>query len=322
MNIQPLVEKIAREVERHAIPGRPGAYRRYLTGDANPYGCADAANIWYTLGIFPRDLDFRAACVAELRKFQDPETGLFSEPTHHTYHTTAHCAAALELFDARPLFPLAALDRFRTPAGITEMLETLDWHQHYGHIAAGIFAALLVTGHRDPAWQDAYFGWLAGHCDPETGLSVPGVIGRPLSKIMHMVNWFHMLFNFLACNRPIPRPEALIDSCIDIIRSADFPREFNIGLGFGEIDWCFCMNRASRLTDHRFAEVRELLRRERGLLLDYLTSSPEIADLHCGSDLHSLFGTVCALAELQLALPGEMETDIALRNVLDRRPFI
>ena len=38
MNIQPLIDRIAREVERHAIPGRPGAYRRYLTGDANPYG--------------------------------------------------------------------------------------------------------------------------------------------------------------------------------------------------------------------------------------------------------------------------------------------
>ena len=75
MNIQPLIDRIAREVERHAIPGRPGAYRRYLEGDANPYGCADAANILYTLGKFPRDLDFRAACVAELQKFQDPETG-------------------------------------------------------------------------------------------------------------------------------------------------------------------------------------------------------------------------------------------------------
>ena len=40
------------------------------------------------------------------------------------------------------------------------------------------------------------------------------------------------------------------------------------------------------------------------------------------NDLHSLFGGVCALCELQQALPGKIETDIPLKLVLDRRPFI
>ena len=40
------------------------------------------------------------------------------------------------------------------------------------------------------------------------------------------------------------------------------------------------------------------------------------------NDLHALFGAVCALAELQLALPGELRSSVPLRNVLDRRPFI
>ena len=40
------------------------------------------------------------------------------------------------------------------------------------------------------------------------------------------------------------------------------------------------------------------------------------------NDLHMLFGTCCALAELQAALPGEIITDYPLRLVLDRRPFI
>ena len=39
-------------------------------------------------------------------------------------------------------------------------------------------------------------------------------------------------------------------------------------------------------------------------------------------DRHMLFGTVCALAELQQALPGELESTVPLKLVLDRRPFI
>ena len=41
MNIQPLIDKILREVDRHAIPGRPGAYCRFPDGEVNAYGCAD-----------------------------------------------------------------------------------------------------------------------------------------------------------------------------------------------------------------------------------------------------------------------------------------
>ena len=40
------------------------------------------------------------------------------------------------------------------------------------------------------------------------------------------------------------------------------------------------------------------------------------------NDLHMLFGTMCALAELQSAFPGRFLTDKPLKLVLDRRPFI
>ena len=40
------------------------------------------------------------------------------------------------------------------------------------------------------------------------------------------------------------------------------------------------------------------------------------------NDLHMLFGAVCAVAELQIALPGELRSTYPLRQILDRRPFI
>ena len=88
-----------------------------------------------------------------------------------------------------------------------------------------------------------------------------------------------------------------------------------------EIDWVFAMNRASRQTPHRFAEVKDLLWDMAQEFLPWLMSLDESShDMF--NDLHMLFGAVCAAAELQLALPGLIRTDVPLKNVLDRRPFI
>ena len=115
MNIDKLVENIRGTVERHRI--EPGGYRRWLWNNAsggrqlgvNEYGCADAANILYTIGCFEGDPAARENWVRTMQGMQDPETGLFHEATHHPFHTTAHVTAALELFDARPLYPVKAM---------------------------------------------------------------------------------------------------------------------------------------------------------------------------------------------------------------------
>ena len=103
-NIQDIIEKIAAVIDTHKLSD--GRYARWITPGKNnrdtginPYGCADAANILYTIGRFPSDADARAEWVKALREMQNPETGLFNESTHHPIHTTAHCMAALELFD-------------------------------------------------------------------------------------------------------------------------------------------------------------------------------------------------------------------------------
>jgi hypothetical protein len=105
INLDEIIVKAEKTVASHKI-GK-GNYARWLWQNAkndrqlgsNPYGLADAANILYMTGSFPQDDEERAEFVKNLRSFQDPETGLFNENTHHTYHTTAHCTAALELFD-------------------------------------------------------------------------------------------------------------------------------------------------------------------------------------------------------------------------------
>lgn len=326
MNIQPLIEKFADAVEQHAIPGRPGAYCRNLGQEINPYGVADAANILYTIGRLERDPERRAAWIRELQAFQDPETGMFYEATHLPMHTTAHCIAALENFDAAPLYPLTELEKYRTPEGITDLLENLEWRGNpnpHGHVGSGAFASLFNTGHTDLAWQNSYFQWLEDHCDPDYGMSRAGMVNNPCPAPYHLFDWFHYLFNFSACHRPFPRVETLIDTCIRLFRENELPTTgFNARFGFWEIDWIYCVNRSTRQTKYRFDECQEVLHEEKDRLLGLLMNCKDFTTLKFGDDLHMIFGTLCAVAELQIALPGELISETPLRNILDRRPFI
>lgn len=328
--IDGLAEKARRTVESHALGN--GAYARWLWQDEqgtralgiNEYGCADAANILYTIGAFPGDVAQRQACVAALRGLQKPETGLFQEPTHHPIHTTAHCVAALELFDALPDHPLRALESFLCKDALYEKLGSLDWVGNpwpQSHQGAGLYAAMLITGLATLQWQDWYFDWLRENCDPEYGMSLRGAIQtgkKPPAH--HMCGWFHYLFNHAYAKRPIPHPDRLIDTCIKMYKENEMTLPFGRMVGFMEIDWVFCLNRAARQTTHRFDEVQACLAEFAQGYLAYLDALPEDDD--GWNDLHMLFGAMCAVSELQIALPGELRATRPWKNVLDRRPFI
>lgn len=329
MNIQPLIDKIYGIVESHKL--ETGVYARYLwqneQGDrkmgVNEYGCADAANILYSIGRFPQDPEERKCWVAAMQKMQDPQTGLFHEDTHHPIHTTAHCIAALELFDALPLYPLTELKQYLDTDKLFPFLSSLNWEHspwNNSHQGAGLFAAMTITRTSTPAWEKAYFGWLRDNCDPATGMGLKGRHGTaPLCHQLY--GWFHYLFNHEYAHQPIPHVEALIDTCIDLYKQNNLTDKFAREVSFMEIDWIFAMNRASRQSPHRFHEIKELLWDHAQKLIAYMESLDDKTHDQM-NDLHSLFGGVCALCELQQALPGKIETDVPLKLVLDRRPFI
>ena len=121
VNLDPVVEKIIRVLQAHKL-ARPGEYCRFLWDSPeknrklgnNEYGCADAVNIRYSLGLPGAEPEEREETIRTLQAFQNPENGLFQERDHHPYHTTAHCIAALEILDAAPLHPVRALAQYET----------------------------------------------------------------------------------------------------------------------------------------------------------------------------------------------------------------
>ncbi|MBV9812058.1 MAG: hypothetical protein JO326_04860 [Acetobacteraceae bacterium] len=322
-------------VASHAL-GTPGDYRRWNRAaperdlGRNPYGCADAANILYTIGRFPRDPAERASWIATMQAMQDHASGLFVEATHHPIHTTAHCIAALELFDAGPSHRIAALERYADEAALAAFLGALDWaHDPWraSHQGAGLFAALVLAGQADLAWQDRYFAWLWEWADGRTGFFGPDP--HPVahsgcsSMVPHMAGSFHYFFNMQWARRPFRYPEQVIDSCLDMLAETVGGGGFPLGrtVGFAEIDWLFCVNRALRQCGHRFADAQRGIATLGRRLTEFLLALDPRDDDGL-NDLHALFGTLCALAELQQAVPGLVRTARPLKLVLDRRPFI
>ena len=326
--IDGILESFLGRVEAHRLA--EGGYSRYLWQDtggtrrmgANAYGCADAANLLYTLCRFPSEEGERAALANAIRAFQDPQSGHFLDPTHADTHTTAHCVAALELFEAKPAYPLTALRRLCDFRCFTEEMEEADF-LHRGrmaHFGAGAFAALYLAGDVGDEWIERYFSWLDAQCDPETGMWVkqPTVDFKIPNQ---MGDAFHYLFNYEYMHRAFPYPERLIDSCLGMYRDGSLPASFGRQFHFLEVDFVFCLNRASRQTAHRYAEVKETLSEFCEGYLAYL-AGVDYERSEGANDMHLLFGTSCCLAELAAALPGEVYAQRPLRLVLDRRPFI
>lgn len=329
-DLRGFTEWLPQWLERYRLD-RPGSYTRHLAADAHhtgrpdPYGSAGAANILYTLGILPSSADERAAWVTSLQSFQDPTTGRFDDATHSRFHTTAHLSAALELFEARPAHRLTFLDELTDPTAITGFLDGLDWSNPWrsSHDGAGSASALILTDAVGPEWTAAYLDWLDAEVDPDTGVWRRGTM-LPLDqwpgRFANLGGAFHYHFVYEHLRQPWPAVEALIDTCLTLLY--DSACEFAIhDVGFRDIDLVFCLSRARRQTTHRSDEVAEAL----SLLVDRvvaLLDDPAYRESAAFDDVHVAFGALCALAELQRAVPGAILTTKPLRLVLDRRPFI
>lgn len=331
MHIDWLVEKSLKCVNRHLVEN--GAYRRWLWQDQNQtrnlgvseYGCADAANILYTIGHFPQGAEERSAFVRTMQSMQDKHTGMFSEPTHHRVHTTAHMTAALELFEEKPLYAMTELAPYKTKDGLYALLESIDYAKNPwdgSHIGAGVYAALVLNGEVDLSWQKAYFDWFWNEADPKSGLWRKGFVfsgDRPV--FYHLAGTFHYLFNHEYAKMPLHYPEKVIDTCLWLYKERKLGGDFGNNCDFLEVDFVFTLSRACRQSPHRFAESREVLRDFAVRYYAYLEGLD--FETHDGvNDLHRLFGVLCCAAELQSALPGFLISEKPLRLVLDRRPFI
>lgn len=324
------VEFLHEWMDRYAL-GPVGSYTRHLdkqgydSSQPDAYGVTGMANILYMLAEFPVEAAERRAWVESLQSFQDPETGIFRDQTHSDLHTTAHTIAAMELFEARPAHPLRFIEPMRTTEGLHQFLDQQDWTTPWStsHNPAGLAATVAISETFDHDWLADWLDWMDREVDPGTGLWRRGTM-LPTDEypgfFSNLGGAFHYHFVYEHLRQPWPYPDQVIDSCLTLMW--DSAAEFaTTSVEFKEIDLIYCLSRSRRQTVHRFDEVtralEELVDRVAALLGDpQHLASPAL------DDVHRTFGAVCAVAELQRAVPGSIRTPRPLRLVLDRRPFI
>ena len=119
------------------------------------------------------------------------------------------------------------------------------------------------------------------------------------------------MFNTEHARQPIRYPDKPVDCMIDMYNNTlDKPgMHFNVFCGFIEVDWVFCLNRATRQTLHRFDEAKDTLRRFAHKFLD--TMEAKDAKIDEGfNDLHALFGTVAVLQNFRQLFPENLKVHI------------
>jgi hypothetical protein len=311
-------------VERH-----PGAYgRRPGSPRVELYGVADLACILHTLRRLRSDEASRAAWAEVFAGFQDPLSGRFAEQgkaTHVELHATAFAVSALELFDLEPTHRLRFADEYRRPDTARAFVDSLDWRDwvylesHRGAGLGSIFANM--AGLRTPSWFAAFFTALEGHLDPNSGLFGDQ---KPTEGDLDQIGGtFHYAFVYEWAHRPLPHPEARIDSVLGL-QAADGLWDPGNPLWL-TLDAVYLLSRASRRCDHRRSDVHEACRRALVAVADLTLGSQGRASCFEEAELgaHALTATVSLLAESQSLLGAEVvRTDHPLRCVLDRRPFV
>jgi hypothetical protein len=331
VNVNFFIDKVKISLEAHQTVGN-GRYRRRLSDPkiADLYGTADAAIILYTLGELPTYGKEQQAWVEALQSFQDKTSGLFPGAGHHAIHGTAFAISTLELLDAKPLHPITELHHLKQREELISFMDSLNWQNQpwsESQKGAGIYASLVLSDSVNAEWEDWYFNWLWEQADPVTGLwrkgmiveETTGVRGAPLFH--HLAGSFHYLFNLDYRKKTIRYPEKLVDTCLALYEDNQLPFSSE-NFSFYELDWLYSFLSVMNQTEHRETECKAMVKTISQQFLQFIARMGELPDEEIYEDLHTLCGTVCALAIVQSVLPEEIECDRQLRKVLDRRPFI
>lgn len=339
-DLRHFITNVEAVLARHNL-GLPGAYHLTASGQETGFSAsasASAAAILYTLNRFPGDPAERQTWIGTLQGMQSRETGLFEEAGCSSTAVTARVVAALDLFNARPRYPLEDLAQYKRLHALSAFLDTLNWRGSPAGEAqrgSGLYTALVLSGEANLEWEERYFAWLWEESDPGTGLwrkerigpvkesvkskPVTGMLtDRPLeaekgfpSLIPHLVGSFYYLMTLEYAHQPLRYPGRLVDTCLDLFTSG--ANGLGERISPAELAWVYCLNRAVRQSGHRFADARTALEQFAGRYFSFLIEvDPQIdPDFN---DLTLLSATVRCLGELQQALPGQIRTVRPLRG--------
>jgi hypothetical protein len=328
-----------RDQHRAGGPGS-GRFARTPRGQLDALSCADFAVIDYTVGPWPLAGSERDARVRILQSFQATPSGLFVggdvgpgptrniEPTPDdeaqapasgeavsdaaNYCRTGYFVSTLELLGARPLHPIRAMDKLRTPPGLDSFLGEVDWSRPGLGLcrASAVASCFAIMGDVGPEWFERFFARLAREADDERERAPADSV--TLRSALGLMTIYDRL------RAALPRPGDDIKMALGLQEPDGL---FNSsGPGWGEFAAAFVLERGLRqsgkLRKEVLAACEELLRASAGFLLD-AESREVFAD-----DPHRAAGAVSMLAALAETLPGAIRSRRPLRLFTGRHLFV
>ncbi len=236
--------------------------------------------LWTLLGL-PLTADERGGWVRRLQSYQNPETGLVTDPTWQdrqinrnpsqlkdgdTFFTMT-CAAALEALGACYDHPVAYLQDLSAE----RLVASPDWGIAAHHpFAIGDYGRLIrvnlalgISGAQDQ-WE-ALLRCTAEWQDPLTGLWPAGHERTPLTPAINRS--FHVLrATWNLCDAPCLKPDAIIDSCLEASTDARF-YGWEPGYACNDLDLAHILYTACCQSDHCREEVRQWALRQLPMIL-------------------------------------------------------
>lgn len=328
----------------------PGEYRMCRGGHRTLYASCFAAMALDSLGALGElSPEQRRAWAAYINSWQDPEEGYFVGPElrfgqntspkhdeeHLLMHLAAHALPALAALGSAPAHPLRFAEAFCGPGHLDAWLTHRDWREAWlegnNLLFIGQFLIHLMEnqakGEMARPALERLMTWLDAELDPASGLWGTNGYCSPEAALF---GGYHQIILYHYLGRPLPYPEALIDTAL-ALQHAD--GGFNPAGGGGtceDVDGIFVLGAQYHLTDHQRGRVRAALKRAIPALLRrqqadggfaYRMGEPFI---HQGLSLTSvpagrgeLFSTWFTLHALGLALtllPGHPLAGLELRH--------
>ncbi len=272
-DLRPFVRWIIDEFKPSVRVGSgAGEYARRVGGEfVEVYGAGDMACILYTLDELDPSESERAQWVAQLRAFQDPESGYLIAKTAYLskVHNTAFTLGAMDLFDAQPAHPLVFSRNFDTPEKMGEYIESRDWANGVysgGEDVVGLASAFaLVPG----TVTDDWVTWFMDYFDTNLFDSNNGMVGRgtpPEGTLDQIGGTFHFAFFWEYHGRQMPYGEKRIDSILGLQRpDGDWDPGNPWWMPFDSI---YMLTQAAADTGHRVDDVRNCVRGVPALALE------------------------------------------------------
>jgi len=284
-----------------------GSYRPAPGKKPTLLATCDAAFLRHIISGLPAREE-RQRWIEAIQKYQDPHTGVFEGKLHRF----GMALRALNILGGSPRHPLRFLDRWKDPEALIRWLENLDWRETWGTSIEVLHVTtprLLERGREDRIWGDRFFRWLEENQDGKTGF---WGTNRGASLWIGMGGTFHIVPPYRAAGRPLPRPEAMIDSTLKLQE-----RDGSFRGGYGQMDACHLLMVLTRQTPHRKEEIRRAL----GNVVDALLGEwdPRARLLGGVRDLHDLLADYQALGYALSLHPDHPLAKISWQDAWDPR---